>query len=1554
MFWIVQERMMPCMGIGRVTAISAGVAGALYPWGCSAHAGPETYYLDGVTGAGAVTPEARWLGAGVGDIGYTAGQAVTKSEYVTLFGRLADPRGYAAALVETEAAAEQRIAARFAEEPDATRERRREIRAQEHDRARGDAVEQSRLGRRTSSFRSFEERLEERLRAEPGAEPERVEQIKLELRADTPKPVGFFDVTFSAQKSVSVYHAALLAAGRIEDAEKVLAAHHAGVEAALEYIQEKAGYTRAGYHGRSVDGRPATGKYLDAPNLIAAEFTHHTSREGDPQLHAHLTILNRVRTVDADGKVTWRTLDSRALHKARSGFSAVYEAVMEQKLTDTMPVEFAMRPDGKSRELLGITAAERDAFSVRSKQVEQFREQMIAEYKRRHGPDAEPSQYLLEQMRNQAALMSRRGKDRSVPMAQLVEQWERAAVERMQEQLAPIAARVEQRGVDARFQRALDGHQVDAQEVIRSALSTIQTERASWSRGDLLPHLSRALPDGAARNRELLEQLADVALSGRHGVVQVEGFRLIEAPETLRRADGSPLYQAPAVAEYALARHLGKEQYMLDRARTTGGPALPPAVIEQVIAGTTLSGDQADVVRGLLGQGRQVVPVVGPAGTGKSYTMGIAAQAWKEHVGAPVLGLAVSSVAAEVLNDMGVDTTANVEKWIRAQERIAAGTASLQERVRYGLVRDQLVIVDEASTLDTEHGHEVLRRAERAGAIVVTVGDPEQRGAVGAGGVFRLMSREAQPLHLETVRRFRAEWERPASLRLRAGDRAVLNEYDKRGRFRDGSREEMFGAASQAYVADTIDGREAALIASTNDDAAELSGLVREQLVELGRVTADGVPVSHGNLAGPGDLIQTRENINVWDSTGKQVLNRRRYQVLEYHRDGSITARRHDGLDENGVPQLGGTVRLPADYLAEHVDLGYAGTVDAVQGRTVRIAHDLIDQQTSRDQLYPGMTRGYEQNIGYVVIPDLPGPGHQDDEHGLEVAQERQEQEQPHRMKVLADVLDRDNSERSATETLRNAQDYAPSMPAIAPEWAGVLADETAKGYGAQLAQLLPAPRVEQVLQDPGSLWALLRNAEQQGHDAHQLLADASAVGPVDDARNVTALLYWRVEEALKERQPEREVDPSSYISRTPTLDGPHGDYLREMATRLDARRDYLGQQAAERCPQWAVDHLGPVPDEPLERMQWEQRAGTVEAYRELYGVEDDAGVLGRAPSSGAAEQRIAWEAAHVALGRPEEVRKLEATPDAELRAMVDLYERERAWAPAHVDEHLRQTTIALRHEQEQAALLRAQLEAAGEEQEREQLERQLGGREALAEALAQKASDLELINEARGSWHDATIDAREAAQAAQQELARREAHEHLIRDEAQEPAMPEPGSDQVERTEDDVAEREPVEVGTPDVERTEDQSSRPDAEPAVVEADRPTGTVEQADRSTEEHQEREAAPVERSDRAEEHVVEQAQEHDRATAQPVEQKPAEREQQSPDKRAEAPAGGSVLDMAREVARAREALAQVAERTAAAAAAEEAERAEQTQLAQDRALAERAELERSEPELGGRD
>ena len=124
--------------------------------------------------------------------------------------------------------------------------------------------------------------------------------------------VAGFDLTFSVPKSVS----ALWALSPRHLQEQILQTHHEAIEATLAWMEEQVIHTRSGRNGVA---------HVGTRGVIAAAFDHWESRAGDPQLHTHLVIANRVQRV-TDG--SWVTLDSRSLYKAVVAASEHYNGLL--------------------------------------------------------------------------------------------------------------------------------------------------------------------------------------------------------------------------------------------------------------------------------------------------------------------------------------------------------------------------------------------------------------------------------------------------------------------------------------------------------------------------------------------------------------------------------------------------------------------------------------------------------------------------------------------------------------------------------------------------------------------------------------------------------------------------------------------------------------------------------------------------------------------------------------------------------------------------------------------------------------------------------------------------------------------------------------------------------------------------------------------------------------------------------------------------------------------------------------------------------------------------
>ena len=144
-----------------------------------------------------------------------------------------------------------------------------------------------------------------------------------------------------------------------------------------------------------------------------------------------------------------------------------------------------------------------------------------------------------------------------------------------------------------------------------------------------------------------------------------------------------------------------------------------------------------------------------------------------------MIGLAPSEIAARQLEaEAGPTLAANTARWLTAAERDPA---------RWALRRGDLVLVDEAGMVSDAHLARIVQAARVADARVLLVGDPGQLPSPGAGAAYAMVTRLPGTLTLSEVRRFAHAWEAAASLRLRAGDPAALDAYDRRARIHSGT-----------------------------------------------------------------------------------------------------------------------------------------------------------------------------------------------------------------------------------------------------------------------------------------------------------------------------------------------------------------------------------------------------------------------------------------------------------------------------------------------------------------------------------------------------------------------------------------------------------------------------------------------------------------------------------------------------------------------------------------------------------------------------------------------
>ena len=696
---------------------------------------------------------------------------------------------------------------------------------------------------------------------------------------------------------------------------EVLAAHDAAVDAALGWLEQHGAVTRRGRDGVF---------QLDTRGLTVAVFRQHTSRTVDPQLHSHAVIAAKVQ--DPSGR--WLSLDARFLKFQQRSIGAVYDAALRAELTSRLGVGWTERSPGVF-DLACVSDAVREGFSKRSAQVDAKHAELIRRWSDEHDgrtPDAK----MVGKLERRAAKASRPDKTHGRDAEMLHAEWTHEA----QGMGFDATGLVSDRLVDERR----TGWTIPDDDLIDEALLHASDESSAWLRADLARHLATILETHTfGSGPELVAEIDRLA-----ALAEARCVSLGPAPDgtVQQRRDGRPITEHVTERLLTTPRVLDEEHALLAWAAKQTRPT-PPGKDPRVIAAREIASHTP------------LVLVVGPAGTGTTYATAQAVAALKAER-RPVVGLAPSGKAADVLaREAGCSTDTVAGFLTRHQHRhpvLPAGTT---------------VILDEAGMIATADLARLVELVRANRWRLALVGDPEQLPSVARGGVFAHWCNTLPHHTLDEPRRFTHPWEAAASLALRAGDPGAVDAYVAHHRVTTSHPAVAAGQVARAHERHIAAGRSVAITTTTSDTARAIN-------LEIQRTRSPedpGVALRDGTRAHAGDQIATRRNDpTLRTDAGGRVRNRHTWTVTTAHPDGRLTVEH---------PQRG-TVDLPARYVTEHVELGWAVTGYGTQGDTVDIGIAVLDHTTSRNHAYVAMTRGRDAN--HAVILDRTGtqdPGEQ-------------------------------------------------------------------------------------------------------------------------------------------------------------------------------------------------------------------------------------------------------------------------------------------------------------------------------------------------------------------------------------------------------------------------------------------------------------------------------------------------------------------------------------------------------------------------------------------------
>ena len=596
------------------------------------------------------------------------------------------------------------------------------------------------------------------------------------------------------------------------------------------------------------------------------------------------------------------SIDGTSLYHEAKAAGVIYQATLRRELHHSLGFEWA--PVDPSTGMAEIAGVTRESITAWSRRSSQLREWAAHHLDSGEGP-------LSAAQLAAAQKATRPAKPEELGWAQLQAQWRDDARGLGLDRAAHYAAR-EARRTAARtpYNRA------------RLADAAERIEKAAFTRADLVEIVGAQLPvDGEQSPREVVEAAVDEI--------------------ALRLTATRAAHEREGHERFTLARILAEEMAVLDLVDAQDRRS-QLWFWDEDTAG--LSAQQKRVVMAIGDSPWLVQPLSAPAGAGKTTSLKALAAAAHHRQRARVLVLAPTGVAIAKAVQSLRDDTLKLDCWT-------------------------LVVVDEAGMVGTDDLRLLLTATTQAGAKAVLVGDAHQLAPVKArGGMFAHLCADLPwTQHLEEVWRMTDPDERTASLALRDGDPKAIARavdwYRTHDRLHCGDAITMAADALDAYTADVQLGRDTLLLCDTTEMADALNQRIHHENIDQNAAT---VTAARGQQIGVGDLIISRRNdptIDFHHSTPNaeslpSVRNGNRWRVAAIDTETNRVAA--ERLDDHARVIFG------ANYLRDHVSLGYAVTVHSAQGVTADASHAVLGENSSRALLYVAMTRGRHANTARI------------------------------------------------------------------------------------------------------------------------------------------------------------------------------------------------------------------------------------------------------------------------------------------------------------------------------------------------------------------------------------------------------------------------------------------------------------------------------------------------------------------------------------------------------------------------------------------------------------
>jgi hypothetical protein len=630
------------------------------------------------------------------------------------------------------------------------------------------------------------------------------------------------------------------------------------------------------------------------------------------------------------------------------------------------------------------------------------------------------------------------------------------------------------------------------------------------------------------------------------------------------------------------------------------------AVREALAAHATAGPDQQAMVRDLCQGGQGVALVVGRAGTGKTFALGMARHAWQLD-GYRLLASAPTGIATLSLQGEGFEDVATCDRLLGELDR---GREQLDPRT--------VLVVDEAGMVGSRKLTRLLEHAHQARAKVVLVGDDRQLAPIDAGGGFRALRLRLGASELTENRRQQQAWEREALELVRSGrveEAVAAYQAHERVVAADSKPAATLALLQDWWTAwqeaERDPTQEVVVLAVRRTEVDRLNTACQELLAARGGLGAEPLEVEDRRLR-VGDRVVCGHNA----IAELGVANGSRGIVTALDVQARTLSVRLDGAD-------GRDVVLSRSYLDgrgrgernRRVDLAYATTGHRAQGLTRGRALVRLTGSEDVNWLYVQLSRARQDTHLYAVVgPEPQGSGELD----------LPDREQPDGYVQLAQALSRAGGQRLAIDTPTSLDLRQLSTAELRAERDRLRRqlDQAPRDRGRELARATAH-----------------RQHAEQTLAAHQQPTDNQPTGMLrwlrrgEEPARIPGGSAVATQQANRAHDRERELRQHQHVRNGWLEANAHlGPQYRQVVRALAWQRRATGVAVEANRPGYVLEALGPVPESTRGRRAWRQAAAEIEHYRHTYGITDPVRALGPEPADRA--QRADRQQARAAIAR--------------------------------------------------------------------------------------------------------------------------------------------------------------------------------------------------------------------------------------------------------------------------------------------------------------------------------